>query len=101
LEETARQVIDYLQTKPAIMIAIALISGVLAMKTVASDRRGNWVFSLVIGLLGCFIANFALFHFGLVPYIEQLPGFRLIFDFMAAYFGSLVIATLIHFIKPL
>ena len=41
-----------------------------------------------------------LLYFGLVDYLERLPEFRLLFDFIAAYVGSFVIAAVIHAIKP-
>jgi hypothetical protein len=33
--------------------------------------------------------------------MEQLPEFRVLFDFLAAYVGSFVVAAVIHFVKPL
>lgn len=82
-------------------LVVAFISGLAATRTVAYERRGNWVSALIVGVLGFFLAQFAIIYFGLVGYFEQLPGFRVLFDFLAAYVGSFVVATLIHFVKPL
>jgi hypothetical protein len=42
-----------------------------------------------------------IFFFGLTAYLEKLPEFRFLFDFVAAYVGAFVVAAIIHFIKPL
>jgi hypothetical protein len=42
-----------------------------------------------------------LFYFGLKEHLEKISEFRLLLDFIAAYIGSFIVATLIHFVKPL
>ena len=32
---------------------------------------------------------------------KKLPEFRVLFDFLAAYVGSFIVAAIIHFIKPM
>jgi len=46
------------------------------------------------------LSQFVILSFGLQEYLEKLPQFRLLFDFLAAYAGVFIIAAIIHFIKP-
>jgi hypothetical protein len=55
----------------------------------------------MIGVFGLFLSQFVILFFGLQEYLETIPEFRLLFDFIAAYVGSFVVAAIIHFIKPL
>jgi len=56
---------------------------------------------LLIGLFGLFLSQFVILFFGLQEYLEKLPEFRVLFDFLAACVGSFVVAAIIHFIKPM
>jgi hypothetical protein len=38
---------------------------------------------------------------GLQEYIEMLPEFRVLFDFIAAYVGSFIVAAIVHAIRPM
>ena len=100
MEEIAKQTIAYLQASPLLNLVIAFIAGVAACKTVASVRRSGWLLSFVVGILGFFLAEFAIYFLGLVQYMDQIPAFRIVFDLIAAYFGSFLVAAIIHFLKP-
>ena len=76
MEETARQVTAYLQASPFLNLVIACLSGFAASKAVASESRSNWLLSLVIGLLGFFLAEFVIFFFGFVEYLDQLEPMK-------------------------
>jgi hypothetical protein len=39
--------------------------------------------------------------FRLHDYLENLPQFRFLFDFVVAYVGSFITAAIIHFVKPM
>jgi uncharacterized membrane protein YeaQ/YmgE (transglycosylase-associated protein family) len=56
---------------------------------------------LLIGVFGLFLSQFVILFFGLQGYLEKLPEFRVLFDFLAAYVGSFIVAAIIHFIKPI
>lgn len=101
MQEVAREAIAYLQASPILNLVIAFTSGLAATRTVAYERRGNWLMALIVGVLGFFLARFVIINFGLIGYFDKLPGFRILLDFLSAYAGSFVVATLIHFIKPL
>lgn len=101
MQEVAQQASAYLQASPLLNLVIAFLGGLAATRTVAYERRGNWLTALVVGILGFFLAQFGIIYFGLLEYFEKLPGFRILFDFLTAYVGSFIVATLIHFVKPL
>jgi hypothetical protein len=50
---------------------------------------------------GLFLSQLAFLFSGLQDYIEGISEFRLLFDLIAAYFASFLIAALIHFVRPL
>jgi uncharacterized membrane protein YeaQ/YmgE (transglycosylase-associated protein family) len=101
MQEIAQAVIAYFQERPLVALGIAFVAGFAGNKTVAYDRRSNLIFHLLVGLLGFFLGQFVIFFFGLLEYLDSLPEFRLLFDFIAAYLGSFVLAAIIHFVKPM
>ena len=100
MEEIAKAAFQYLRENPLETIALGLVAGFAAVKTVAVGEKGNIALYVIVGLLGAFIGQFAVLYFGLKEILDQLPSFRLFFDFLAAYIGSFVVASLIHFVKP-
>jgi uncharacterized membrane protein YeaQ/YmgE (transglycosylase-associated protein family) len=100
LQETAQEVFTYLQGSVVISLTLAFVAGFAADKTVASDRRSGVLFFLIIGLLGLFVGEFMLVYSRLEDYLESLSEVRILFDFIAAYLGSFLIAAIIHFVKP-
>ena len=101
MQEIAQQTVAYLQASPLLNLAISFVSGFAASKTVGSERRTGWLFSFMIGVLGFLLAEFVIYFFGLVQYLDQIPAFRVIFDLIAAYIGSFIVATVVHFLKPM
>ena len=99
--EAAQQVWTYIQAYPVPAAIIAYVAGWAASATVERGRSRTWVFHIFVGVLGSFLGQYALVHLGLREMLEKLPEFRYLFDFLIAYFGSFVIATIVHFIKPL
>jgi uncharacterized membrane protein YeaQ/YmgE (transglycosylase-associated protein family) len=95
------QVIAYMQQKPFVVLTTAFVAGFAGNKTVAYERRSNVVLHLLVGLAGFFFSQFVILFFGLLDYLDALPAFRLLFDFIAAYIGSFVLAAIIHFLRPL
>jgi len=100
LQEIASQVNTYLQASP-LNLLIAFVCGFAAVKTTAQERKGGIVSALVVGAMGLFFAEFMIIYFGLIEYVNKLAGFRLLIDVIAAYIGAFVIASALHFIKPL
>ncbi len=100
MSENALLVLTYLRENLLAGLLIALAAGFAASKTVVIGKRGNFALYIVIGIVGSFIAQLAIFHFGLREVLDELTGFRYLFDFMAAYIGSFILAALIHFVKP-
>ena len=101
MREIAEETWRYLQENLLVTFAIAFIAGIAAFKTVVYEKRGNPVFFLIVGLLGTFLGQFAILYFGLKEILDQIAEFRLFFDLLAAYIGSFVVVSLIHFLKPL
>jgi uncharacterized membrane protein YeaQ/YmgE (transglycosylase-associated protein family) len=101
MPETARAVSHYLLGNPVLFLGVAFVAGLAASKTVAYEGQAGFFLYLLVGVFGLFLSQFVIFFFGLQEYLETLPEFRLLFDFIAAYVGSFVVAAIIHFIKPL
>jgi len=100
LQEIAQEVLAYLQSNPVLNIGIALVAGFAGSKTVAYEARANFITFLAVGLLGLFLGQFVIVYFAFKEYLDKLPEFRLLFDFIAAYVGSFFVAAIIHFVRP-
>jgi len=101
MRETAQVVFHYLLGSPVTYLGVAFIAGLAANKTVAHDGRAGFFLYLLIGVFGLFLSQFVILFFGLQEYLEKLPEFRVLFDFLTAYIGSFIVAAIIHFIKPM
>ncbi|HEY6364060.1 MAG TPA: hypothetical protein VI585_04640 [Candidatus Binatia bacterium] len=101
MRPTAQAVFNYLLGNPFLSLGVAFVAGLAASKTVAYEGKAGFFLYLLVGVFGLFLSQFVILFFGLQEYLETLPEFRLLFDFIAAYVGSFVVAAIIHFIKPL
>jgi uncharacterized membrane protein YeaQ/YmgE (transglycosylase-associated protein family) len=101
MQETAQAVSHYLLGNPVLYLGVAFIAGFAASKTVAYEGRAGFFLYLLTGVFGLFLSQFMILFFGLQAYLETLPEFRVLFDFLAAYVGSFIVAAIIHFIKPM
>jgi uncharacterized membrane protein YeaQ/YmgE (transglycosylase-associated protein family) len=90
----------YFLDNPVLTLGISVVAGLLAARLACPNRRIGWFVSLIIGLLGFFLGDFVLSLLPLAEFFDRLGGLRVIIDFFAAFFGSFVIAGVIHFIKP-
>jgi uncharacterized membrane protein YeaQ/YmgE (transglycosylase-associated protein family) len=100
LGETLEKVAAYLQPNPVLSLGVAFVAGFAAMKTVAYDQRAGFILFSLVGVVGLILGEFVLFYYGLDGYLEPISEFRILFDFIAAYIGSFLVAAIIHFIKP-
>ena len=100
MQEIVQQVVDHLQGNPLSSVGIAFVAGLAATKTVAYERRSAFVVFVIVGIIGLFLGQFVLFYFRLNEYLEKISEFRILFDFIAAYVGSFIIAAIFHAIKP-
>ena len=98
--ETLEKVAAYLQPNPVLSLGIAFVAGFAAMKTVAYDQRAGFILFALVGVVGLLLGEFVLVYYGLDEYLEPISAFRILFDLIAAYIGSFIIAAMIHFIKP-
>jgi uncharacterized membrane protein YeaQ/YmgE (transglycosylase-associated protein family) len=101
MKETAQTVLQYLLGSPILYLGIAFIAGIAGSKTVAYEGRTGFILYLLVGIVGLFLGQFVLIFYGLQDYLETVSEFRLLFDFIAAYVGSFVVAAIVHFIKPM
>ena len=97
----AEDVLFYFQDHLLVTIVFGLLAGFLASKTVTIGRSGHLAFFLAIGLIGSFMGQFAILYLGLDKVFDHVHQFRLVFDLIAAYIGAFIIASVVHFIKPL
>ena len=100
MQEAAQEVLTYLQPNPLLYLCIAVVAGFAANKTVSFERRLGFISFLIVGLIGLFLGEFMLFYFKLNEYLEDVAGLRILFDFIAAFTGSFVVAAVVHFVKP-
>lgn len=100
MQEIFHQIFDYLQSNPLASVGIAFVAGLAATKTVDHEHRSSFIIFVPVGLIGLFLSQFVLFYSGLNEYLGKLPEFRILFDLIAAYLGSFVIAAIVHAIKP-
>lgn len=91
----------YIIENPILTLVIAFISGFLATRIVAAERRPGIIGFMIIGLMGFFLGNFMLSYYELNEYLDSLLEFRIVIDLTAAFIGSFVIAGIVHFLKPL
>jgi uncharacterized membrane protein YeaQ/YmgE (transglycosylase-associated protein family) len=101
MQETAQTVLQYLLQNPIAYLGIAFIAGFAGSKTVAYEGRAGFVICLLVGVVGLFLSQFVIIFYGIRDYLETVSAFRLLFDFIAAYVGSFVVAAIVHFIKPM
>jgi uncharacterized membrane protein YeaQ/YmgE (transglycosylase-associated protein family) len=99
LAQLTQEVFAYLQTNPIAFLGIALIAGFAGCKTVVSAWRANFVAFFLVGVVGLFLSQLVIASF-FKEYIEKLPQFQMLFNLIAAYIGSFIVAAVIHFIKP-
>lgn len=100
MKELGQLVIEYFQQNLLASLIIAFVAGFSANKTVAYERKGNLILHAIVGLFGFFLGQYAILLFGLKEIIDQLAAFRLFFDFIAAYIGAFILASIIHFMRP-
>ena len=98
--ETLEKVAAYLQPNPVLSRGVAFVAGFAAMKTVAYDQRAGFILFSLVGVVGLILGEFVLLYYGLDGYLEPISEFRILFDFIAAYIGSFLVAAIIHFVKP-
>lgn len=98
--EAVQRVAAYLQPNPVLSLGLAFVAGFAAMKTVAYDKRAGFILFALVGLVGLILGEFVLTYYGLDEYLQPISEFRILFDFIAAYIGSFIVAAIIHFIKP-
>ncbi|HEX5606004.1 MAG TPA: hypothetical protein VFY96_05780 [Candidatus Binatia bacterium] len=98
--ETLEKIATYLQPNPVLSLGVALVAGFAAVKTVAYDQRAGFILFALVGVVGLFLGEFVLLYYGLDGYLESVSEFRILFDLIAAYIGSFIVAAIIHFIKP-
>ena len=100
MQESAQNVLAYIQANLLASIVITLIAGYAATRTVASERRPGVIGFTLIGALGFILGRFVVSYWGFSESVENLHGLSLFVDLVAAFIGSFTISTLLHFIKP-
>ena len=101
MNESAAEALSYLQGNLLFTIVIAFIVGFLASKTVTQWEKSNIGLYFIVGLLGTFLGQFVSRYIGLQSILELASNMQLLFDVVIAYFGSFIVAALIHMFKPM
>jgi len=100
MQEAALEALIYSIDNPVLTLVIAFLAGFLASKLVAADRRPGVLGFSIIGLIGFFLSHVVLSYYQLNETLDSLYELRILIDLVAAFFGSFVIAGIIHFLKP-
>ena len=100
MREIAQEVLKYLQDNLLASIVIVVIAGFAGMKTVSFAKKTNPVVFFIVGALGVFLGQFAILYSSLKEIIDQVSEFRFIFDLLAAYVGSFIVASIINIFSP-
>lgn len=100
MKEAAQEALKYLQDNLLLSIVIAALAGFAGMKTVSLAKKTNPALFFIVGALGVFLGQFAILYFGLKGIIDQISEFRLLFDLLAAYVGSFIVASLVNMFSP-
>ncbi len=100
MKEVAQEALKYLQDNLLLSIVIAALAGFAGMKSVSLAKKTNPALFFIVGALGVFLGQFAILYFGIKGIIDQVSEFRLLFDLLAAYIGSFIIAALVNFFSP-
>ena len=101
MNESAAEALSYLQENLLLTLVIAFVVGFLASKTVTHWEKSNIAVYFIIGILGTFLGQFVSRYIGLQSILELASSMELLFDVVLAYFGSFVVAALIHMFKPM
>lgn len=89
-----------MQENLAATVIIVVITGFAACKAVASDWKGISLLFIVVGVLGFFLGQFLTLILGLKAFLDQIPQFTWLFDFIIGFVGSFIVATIANFLKP-
>jgi len=100
MKETALESLKYLQDNLLLSIVIAVVVGFAGMKTVALAKKTNPALFFIVGALGTFLGQFAIQYLGLEAILDEVSQFRLLFDLLAAYVGSFIVATIVNLFSP-
>ena len=100
MKEIAQAVLAYIQENLLVSLVFAVIAGFAGMKTVSFAKKTNPALFFIVGALGVFLGQFAILYFGLKEIIDQVSEFRFVFDLLAAYVGSFIVASIINIFSP-
>lgn len=100
MREIALAVLDYVKENLLVSLVFAVIAGFAGMKTVSLAKKTNPALFFIVGVLGVFLGQFAILYFGLKAILDEIPEFRLLFDLLAAYIGSFIVASLVNMFSP-
>ena len=100
MQQISQDILIYIQANPVLSLVIAFISGFLATRMVASERRPGALGFTIIGLCGFFLGHFMIAYYEYTEYLDSLLELRILADMIAAFIGSFAVAGIIHFIKP-
>ena len=100
MNELAQEVLLYFQTNSIPSVVIMPIAGFFGVKTVAWGKKTSPAYILLVGVLGWILGQFFILGLGLESVLNEISEFNYLFDFIAAYVGSFLLAALVHFLNP-
>src|SRR3990170_8070087 len=100
MKEIAQAALQYIQENLLVSLVFAVIAGFAGMKSVSLAKKTNPALFFIVGALGVFLGQFAMLYFGLKGILDEVSQFRLLFDLLAAYIGSFIIASIINIFSP-
>lgn len=100
MQETVLEVLIFIIDNPFFTILMAFVTGFLATRFVAVERRPGTIGFVIIGLIGFFLGRCALTYFEFNEALDSLRELRFVIDLVASFAGSFAVASLVHFIRP-
>jgi uncharacterized membrane protein YeaQ/YmgE (transglycosylase-associated protein family) len=100
MQETVLEVLIFIIDNPFFTIFMAFVTGFLATRCVAVERRPGTIGFVIIGLIGFFLGRFGLTYFEFNEVLDGLRELRFVIDLVASFAGSFAVASLVHFIRP-
>ncbi|MSP41725.1 MAG: hypothetical protein EXR70_24850 [Deltaproteobacteria bacterium] len=100
MQEIVLEVVIFVIDNPLYAMVMALLTGFLATRWIAAERRPGPIVWGIIGVIGFLLGRLALTYLDYNETLDGLRELRYVIDLVVSCVGAFAIASLIHMIKP-